>query len=58
MRYGEPSIQKGLEELREAGVEELTVIPLYPQVSHTTTSSIYDAVDAALDAAYQRTKTI
>ena len=48
MRYGEPSIRSGLEKLREAGVGELVVVPLYPQFSHTTTSSIYDAVNAAL----------
>ena len=50
MRYGEPSIRAGLESLRERGVKQLVTIPLYPQFSHTTTSSIYDAVDAALDA--------
>ena len=50
MRYGEPSIRKGLEELREAGVGELVIVPLYPQFSHTTTSSIFDAVDEALEA--------
>ncbi len=48
MRYGEPSIRAGLEKLRGSGVEELVIVPLYPQFSHTTTSSIYDAVDAAL----------
>jgi len=48
MRYGDPSIRSGLEKLRGEGVDELVVIPLYPQFSHTTTSSIYDAVDAAL----------
>jgi len=48
MRYGAPSIHDGLQRLRQAGVDELTVIPLYPQFSHTTTSSIFDAVDAAL----------
>jgi len=49
MRYGKPSIRKGLEQLRDAGVQELVVVPLYPQFSHTTTSSIYDAVDQALE---------
>jgi ferrochelatase len=49
MRYGAPSILAGLQRLREAGVDEVTVIPLYPQFSHTTTSSIFDAVDAALE---------
>ena len=48
MRYGEPSLRAGLQSLREAGVEKLTVIPLYPQYSGTTTASIYDAVDEAL----------
>lgn len=50
MRYGEPSIRKGLELLRQKGVDEVVMIPLYPQFSHTTTSSIYDAVDEALEA--------
>ena len=50
MRYGKPSIRSGLEKLREAGVTELVTVPLYPQFSHTTTSSIYDAVDASLEA--------
>lgn len=50
MRYGEPSIHKGLEALRREGVDEVVILPLYPQFSHTTTSSIYDAVDAALDS--------
>jgi ferrochelatase len=50
MRYGEPSIRGALERLRSAGAETVVTVPLYPQFSHTTTSSIYDAVDAALDA--------
>jgi len=48
MRYGEPSIVNGLKSLRQGGVEKLTIIPLYPQYSGTTTTSIYDAVDKAL----------
>lgn len=50
MRYGEPSIRRGLERLRGAGADEIVIVPLYPQFSHTTTSSIYDAVDEALGA--------
>lgn len=49
MRYGEPSIRRGLERLRDAGVEELVILPMYPQFSGTTTSSIYDAVDSVLE---------
>ena len=48
MRYREPSIRIGLERLQQAGVDEVAVIPLYPQYSGTTTASIYDGVEAAL----------
>ena len=49
MRYGRPSVLQAAQELRDAGVDELTVLPLYPQYSGTTTATVYDAVDAALD---------
>ena len=42
MRYGNPSIASGLEELRN--VERIMVLPLYPQYSGTTTGSSFDAV--------------
>ena len=50
MRYGQPSVKEALAELQRAGVERVTVLPLYPQYSATTTESIYDAVEAALAA--------
>ena len=50
MRYGEPSIATALEELRQAGVNTLLVLPLYPQFSYTTTASIFDAVENGLKA--------
>lgn len=50
MRYGEPSIRTALEKLRAAGVEEVVILPMYPQFSGTTTASIYDAVDGALES--------
>lgn len=50
MRYGEPSVRGALEKLRAAGAESLTVLPMYPQFSYTTTASGYDAVDSALEA--------
>ncbi len=31
MRYGNPSITSGLDTLREAGCEEVVIVPLYPQ---------------------------
>lgn len=48
MRYGQPSIANGLESLQRQGVEKVVIFPLYPQFSHTTTSSTMDAVEQAL----------
>lgn len=44
MRYGEPSIARGLNALNEAGAERVLVFPLFPQYSATTTESTFDAV--------------
>jgi ferrochelatase len=44
MRYGNPSIAAGLEELRQAGARRILVLPLYPQYSASTTASTFDAV--------------
>ena len=48
MRYGQPDIRSGLESLREAGVEQLVVLPMYPQYSCTTTEAVFDSVAANL----------
>lgn len=42
MRYGEPSIRAGLDQLSACG--EITVLPLYPQFSRSTTESIRDVM--------------
>lgn len=44
MRYGRPSIAEALERLRARGVQELTVLPLYPLNAASTTSSSLDRV--------------
>ena len=44
MRYGNPSIASGLQQLRDAGCGRILVLPLYPQYSATTTASTFDAV--------------
>jgi ferrochelatase len=44
MRYGQPSIQKALETMRQANVQRLLILPLFPQYSATTTATIYDVV--------------
>lgn len=48
MRYGNPSIASALEELAEAGVGEIVILPLYPQNSCSTTASTFDAVGEAM----------
>lgn len=44
MRYGNPSLKSVMEEFKEAGVERVIVLPLYPQYSATTTAATYDEV--------------
>ena len=48
MRYGNPSIEDHLREMRTQGVKNLVILPLYPQYSVTTTASVFDAVQANL----------
>ncbi|MGH8481548.1 MAG: ferrochelatase [Nevskiaceae bacterium] len=48
MRYGRPRIADAVAGLRDAGVERLVVLPLYPQYSGTTTASAFDGLDTAL----------
>ena len=40
MRYGEPSIKSGLQELHDKGVDEVLLLPLYPQYAMATTETI------------------
>lgn len=40
MRYGSMTLKKGLQSLVEQGVEEVLVIPLYPQFAMATTETI------------------
>lgn len=40
MRYGNPSIKSGLQELHDKGVTDVLMIPLYPQFAMATTETI------------------
>ncbi len=40
MRYGSMTIKKGLQELVDKGVDEVLLIPLYPQFAMATTETI------------------
>ncbi|ALS01079.1 ferrochelatase [Enterococcus silesiacus] len=44
MSYSQPLIPEVLKEMHDLGVTDLTIIPLYPQYSTTTTAPIFDEV--------------
>ena len=44
MRYGNPSIRQGLEQLQKSGAESIVVLPLYPQYSGATSGTVADEV--------------
>jgi len=46
MRYGKPSIKKGLQELSDSGVTETLLIPLYPQHAMASTETILVLAEA------------
>ena len=48
MRYGEPSISKTLQKFQQQGINNLVVLPLYPQYAGPTTASTFDAVTKEL----------
>lgn len=48
MRYGNPSFESVLKPLRDAGIDKLVVLPLYPQYSVTTTATSYKHLLASL----------
>ncbi|MEZ9393006.1 ferrochelatase [Vibrio splendidus] len=47
MTYGNPSLKMGVEQLMEQGVEDIIVLPLYPQYSGTTTAAVSDGLTKA-----------
>lgn len=44
MSYSEPSIEKSLDTLLAKGIDDLTLVPMYPQYSGTTVGSVFDSV--------------
>jgi len=44
MTYGQPSIAAKLQQFAQQGVSDLTVLPLYPQYSVSTTAAVFDQV--------------
>ncbi|WP_048305987.1 ferrochelatase [Halomonas sp. PR-M31] len=48
MTYGKPSMEEAGLRLRDAGVERILVLPLYPQFSRSTTAAVFDRLAKAL----------
>jgi ferrochelatase len=48
MRYGQPSIQSKMNELKKAGCEKILLFPLYPQYAAATTATVNDEAFRAL----------
>lgn len=44
MRYGKPAIGETIRSMQEQGVNQLVVLPLYPQFASSTVGSTFDAV--------------
>ena len=47
--YSNPNIRKSISDFRKEGIGDITVIPLYPHSSHTTTSSVKMELEAVID---------
>lgn len=44
LAYAEPSMNTAMQELHDAGITRIIVVPLFPQFSTTTTASVYDEI--------------
>ena len=54
MRYGEPGLAGVLDALMADGVRRILIVPMYPQFSTTTVSSVQDCVEQYLQARADR----
>ncbi len=48
MRYGNPSIASALQSFQQQGVNNIIILPLYPQYAGPTTGSTFDAITAEI----------
>ena len=48
MTYGEPNMEQAGRVLRQAGAQNLVVLPLYPQYSSSTTAAVFDRLAKGL----------
>ena len=50
MRYQNPAIGAVLQRIADEGIQEVIVLPLYPQYSMTTTETVFDEIDRQIRA--------
>jgi len=48
MRYGKPGIPELLQQFKQAGIDKVLLVPMYPQYSASTTATAFDAAFDAL----------
>lgn len=48
MTYGNPSIADAMATLRDRGITDLIIVPLFPQYSSATTAAVFDKLAAAI----------
>jgi ferrochelatase len=56
MRYGQPSMHMGLKELHDKGVDEVLILPLYPQFAMATTETILVLAEQLRDEHFPKMK--
>lgn len=56
MRYAAPSLKTGLQELKEKGVDEILVIPLFPQYAMATIQSASEVITKLVEEHFPETK--
>lgn len=56
MRYGEPSIKTGMQELVDQGVDEVLLLPLYPQYAMATVDTILVLANQLRDEFFPQVK--
>lgn len=49
MRYGQPSIEMGVKQLIDSGVERIVVAALYPQYSRASTATVWEKVASVVN---------
>ncbi|MBI6548746.1 ferrochelatase [Xenorhabdus lircayensis] len=48
MTYGSPSLSQAVDNLLQQGIDDLIILPLYPQYSSTTSAAVFDSISKIL----------